>query len=299
MLDKITADNKSYFKFTGPQRLNRAVHELHGILLGVTADAKVNDRELSRLNQWITDHREFRDRQPFKEVFGMLSTVLADGIVDESELADLFWMCSRFSDENEYYNEVTADMQRLQGLMAGIAADSIITAEEITALDQWMAKREHLKGCWPFDDLESVITHALKDGKISAEEQSQLLRFFGEFSTSPGQKAVKVTEDLIDFAIGGVCALAPELVFPERVFCLTGTSERAPRSEIQKLIVARGGVCSKSLTKKVHYLVVGCEGNPCWAFSCYGRKVEEAMKLRKDGHKLVIVHEVDFWDHIH
>ncbi len=42
--------------------------------------------------------------------------------------------------------------------------------------------------------------------------------------------------------------------------------------------------------------MVGAKGNPCWAFACYGRKVEEAMALRKAGNRLLIVHENDFFD---
>jgi hypothetical protein len=297
-MTRVNDDNESYFYFTGPQRLNRVVHELHGILLGITADCKINGREISRLIQWISDHREFRYRQPLKEVFDMLDTALGDGIIDESELADLFWMCSRFSEENHFYNEVTADMQRLHGLLGGIAADGIVNADELKALDGWMMSREHLKGSWPFDELESFITHVMKDGKVSPEEQSQLLRFFGEFMTVAGHDVVNVTDDLAEFALDGVCALAPEITFTERVFCLTGASTKMPRAQIQKIITGRGGTFSKTVTQKVHYLVVGSEGNPCWAFSCYGRKVEEAVRLRKSRHKIAIVHEVDFWDHV-
>ena len=37
-------------------------------------------------------------------------------------------------------------------------------------------------------------------------------------------------------------------------------------------------------------------GNEFWAFSCYGRKVEQAYEQRRKGHHIVIVHERDFWD---
>jgi len=30
----------------------------------------------------------------------------------------------------------------------------------------------------------------------------------------------------------------------------------------------------------------------------YGRKVEKAIQLRKEGHKIILVHENDFWDAI-
>ena len=51
-----------------------------------------------------------------------------------------------------------------------------------------------------------------------------------------------------------------------------------------------------SVSTKTDYLVVGNAGNPCWAYACYGRKIEAAMNLRKEGGKVIIVNETDFWD---
>ena len=51
-----------------------------------------------------------------------------------------------------------------------------------------------------------------------------------------------------------------------------------------------------SVTTKTDYLIVGNAGNPCWAYACYGRKIEDAMNIRKDGGKVQIINETDFWD---
>ena len=61
-------------------------------------------------------------------------------------------------------------------------------------------------------------------------------------------------------------------------------------------ITGLGAVFSPNVTSQTHYLVVGAGGNPCWAFSCYGRKVEKAVDARKSGNPILIVHESDFWD---
>jgi hypothetical protein len=53
---------------------------------------------------------------------------------------------------------------------------------------------------------------------------------------------------------------------------------------------------NNNVVKDTNYLVVGNKGNPCWVYSCYGRKVEKAVELRKAGHKIMIIHEDDFWD---
>jgi hypothetical protein len=59
-----------------------------------------------------------------------------------------------------------------------------------------------------------------------------------------------------------------------------------------------GGVVKKGVTRDLDYLILGAEGNPCWAYSCYGRKVEQAMNYRRAGSLLLIVHENDLHDAI-
>jgi hypothetical protein len=61
-------------------------------------------------------------------------------------------------------------------------------------------------------------------------------------------------------------------------------------------VTSRGGWTHRNVTQDVTYVVVFDEGNPHWAFSCYGRKVEKAYTLRRKGHPISIVHEIDFWD---
>lgn len=62
-----------------------------------------------------------------------------------------------------------------------------------------------------------------------------------------------------------------------------------------EIIEDLGGMFSSSVVKDLHYLVVGNSGNPAWAYSCYGRKIERALKYQQDGCDLLIVHEHDFW----
>lgn len=53
---------------------------------------------------------------------------------------------------------------------------------------------------------------------------------------------------------------------------------------------------TNNVSKSTDYLVIGAEGNPCWAYACYGRKVEAAVNLRKEGYRIILVHENDFHD---
>jgi hypothetical protein len=93
-----------------------------------------------------------------------------------------------------------------------------------------------------------------------------------------------------------VCASRPEIIFPYRVFCIAGAPQRSSRDELETEIVELGGKVVGSVNREVHYLVVGARGGECWALSFYGRKIEAALALRREGVPLQIVHEVDLWD---
>ncbi len=289
-------DHREYFRYTGPLRLDKAMHSLEGILHGITIDGRASEPEIEALINWISDHREFVHRHPFNEVIPRLNEIVADGIVDEEECADILWLCDKLTTENAFFDEVSSDMQRLHGLLRGISADGEITKEELDGLQQWMDKHSHLRTCWPYDELESLLIAVLRDGKIDSAEHETLLRFFSEFSYHPGQRSLTLREQENGLLISGVCATCPEVVFEDRTFCFTGSSERGSRRVLAAEVESRRGRFSNSIAKTVNYLVIGAAGNPCWAYACYGRKVEQAISLRRQGHKLVVVHEYDFWD---
>ena len=90
--------------------------------------------------------------------------------------------------------------------------------------------------------------------------------------------------------------ICQEIDFADRVFCFTGKSLNATRQKISEIVTNNGGTYNDRVTKNTDYLIVGNAGNPCWAYSCYGRKIEQAVDLRKAGGKIKIVNEIDFWD---
>ncbi len=90
--------------------------------------------------------------------------------------------------------------------------------------------------------------------------------------------------------------ICPEIIFLEQYFCFTGFSQKAKRGDIVKIIESPQGIYQKNVTHNLNYLIVGADSNPCWAFSCYGCKVEKVMNYRKQGDRAMIVHEFDFWD---
>ena len=293
-----SADSEDYGCFTGPQRLDKSLHTLEGLLQGIAADGVVTEKELSRVRSWVRTHSEHARRHPFNEIIPFLDQILADGVIDQEEARDVLWLCERLTTPNNYFEAITADLQRLQGMLGGITSDGQITREELDSLTKWMDEHEHLKSCWPYDELGSLILAVLKDGQVSQSEHTMLLALFGEFAERGYHRAVNLPINEMVGPISGFCAVCPEVEFAGRLFCFTGRSERATRRKLVETVEQLGGAFLPAVRKDLNYLIIGADGNPAWAFACYGRKVEQAMEYRKQGLQIVLVHENDFWDSV-
>lgn len=291
--------NEDYRKFTKPAELHKAVNTLSGIVAGITTDAKINENEINELTNWCLLHAHLENRHPFNELLPMIRAAYEDGIISSEESNDIIWLCNNFVSNESYYDLTTSSLQFLFGLLQGIMADGELSDAEIKHLQTWLSANSFLSGCYPFDEIESLVSSILLDGIITDDEKDMLMAFIGEFVDTT--MSYNINQPHLDelkekYTISGVCAICQEIDFTNSIFCFTGESTKATRKEISDIITSNGGVFKNNLTKKTDYLVVGNAGNPCWAYSCYGRKIEQAVQMRKDGSRIKIINEVDFWD---
>jgi len=292
-------DSEHFRAFTKKSEFDKALHELNGILIGIAIDEKINQKEIQELQSWIRTYHKILNYYPYKEIYEVILNAIDDNIIDDEEKQNLEWITNKYINSSVYYDVVTSDIQRLQGIFHGILSDNVITDEEIIKLDAWLEDNSHLIGHYPYDEVCSLITSILADHKITDEEKNHLKVFFSEF-------ILEDTHSIIDFneiqklkqsiSFAGVCTTNPQISFSNKQFCFTGKSNKSDRDEIIKTIKSLDGIYINSVSSKTNYLVYGDGGSPCWAYSCYGRKVEQAVNLRKNNHTIQIVYEADFWD---
>jgi len=292
-------DSLAFRKYTSKSEFDKAVHTLEGILKGIVIDSQVNSKELNELKAWCSFYKHYSYYHPFSELIPLIEKNIADDLLDDDEVKDILWLCNQFKTKNLFFDLVTADMQRLQGMLHGILSDNEINLEEVQSLKKWLDENKHLSKAYPYDEIYSLVILALVDGRLSDSEKNILRVFFGEFVDANVSKNIDVDELLKlkkEITLNGICAICPDIEVENRIFCFTGISSRTTRKAFADTIESVGGIYYNSVSRKTNYLVVGNEGNPCWAFSCYGRKVETAVNLRKNGHGILIVHENDLWD---
>lgn len=292
-------DSLHFRRFTKKAEVDKAIHTLEGIVKGIAIDNVINVNEIEELQEWCNIHINSIHQHPFSELIPLIESCLQDNYLDKEEQKDILWFCNNYKVSNKYYNVITSDLQRLQGIFHGIMADNTITDDEVLQLEEWINTNTHLMGCYPYDEINTLLTSILKDGIITNDEKNMLKVFFNEFIDTNASKNIDIQEIenlKKEIKITGLCATCPDIEINNKKFCFTGKSSLKTRSEIKEIIENYNGLFTNSISKKVNYLIVGNDGNPCWAFSCYGRKVEKAINLRKAGHNVVIVHENDFWD---
>lgn len=290
-----------YRQFTKPAELHKAVNTLRGLVAGISCNDGVSPTEIQEMSHWCSLHAHLRDRHPFSELLPVIEASLQDGVIDEEEQKDILWLCNNFTDSSSYYDDVTSSIQFLNGMIHGMMADGDLDEKEIHTLRLWLDSNDYLQGTYPFDELTAMVHTILEDNVITKDEKNSLLAFMSnliEFKDSYNLVEADFTALREKYSVSGVCAYCPEVEIPGKLFCFTGESYRSTRAEIRDEVERLGGTFRPNVSKKTDFLVVGNAGNPCWAYSCYGRKIEEAMNLRKEGAKVQIINETDFWDAI-
>jgi hypothetical protein len=291
-------ESLKYRQYTSLSEMDKAINSLKGILLGIVLDNEVNDAEFKELLSWCEKHNDLITRNPFKS---LMQTILeaANDIGNRLELMeDVYWLCDRYATDQGlvFYDLATADLQILQGLCHGILSDGQITDTEVKKLDEWLEHHEHLNTYYPYDEIYTLITNVLADGKIDEGERRRLTAYFNEFvKLTDEQLTEQIATEISEIKVNGICTVNPHVLFDGKGFCMTGLFSRGTRKELELEIQNLGGHINSDVTQKTDYLVVGDSGNPCYAFACYGRKVEKAINMRKQGRNMSLIHEFDFW----
>ena len=208
------------------------------------------------LRKWISEHDIVRHKHPFNELLPVVENAISDQVLTNEEKHDIMWLCEHMSHQDIFYDCITHDIQRLHGVMGGIIADDKITTTETKGLSEWLANHDHLKACWPYDEIDAIVTHVLSDGIVDNDEKQILKAFFSEFSTG---KTIKNPAALKGKTISGVCAVCPEIDFEDHKFCFTGASTRFRRKDLKEIVEQHGGIFTDSVSRYLDYLIIGGE----------------------------------------
>jgi len=190
-----------------------------------------------------------------------------------------------------FYNRVGSDritsrqVDELIGIARGLIADNLINDSEVEFLQKWLAANLNISDQPVIRVLYTRIAQILSDGAVDPTEKAELLDTLGSLARG-------------DFELGEIlkpttlplCDPPPQLTFPGKSYCFTGTFTFGQRKECEKAIVSRGGIAG-SLTKKTDILVIGAYATESWKHSSFGNKIIKATEWRSGGVPISIVAE--------
>ena len=185
------------------------------------------------------------------------------------------------------HKHLARSTQVLDGIIIGVLADGVLQDQEIHMLQTWLMENEDILSVWPGNMLSSRISTVLADGKIDDDERLHLVNTLQEIRH-------------IDFSETG--AAAPEntgLPFDEHIkvelkgkkVCHTGEFLYGTRKACEQLTSNAGGIPISSVSLQMRYLVVGTNVSPHWISESYGRKIQQALDWRNQGHEVFVIPE--------
>ena len=188
-----------------------------------------------------------------------------------------------------FENNVSKAIDQLSGICAGILADGEVSELEAKFFVERIRGIALHEPVWPLTEICVEVERIGVSGQWGATERAQLKMLMENIC------GFKNTPDPTRTCSSAIALDSPPphpVIFPERNFNITGRFAFGTRISVQDAIRDRGGTASDSPpTTKSQYLVIGTYATRDWATANYGRKIERAVELRKNGSGIAIISE--------
>lgn len=274
--------------FNYSRNKQKSLFGLKGLLVGITADEKLNEQELLFLDVWLRSQNHLKNDSDVIDLLDSIGDILQDQVITNDELIDLNGLINSVIEYKEWLSEEKENqINELTGLIAGIAADNVVLDSEILALSQWLTENPEIKDSWPANKIIDRLNNILEDGIITQEEREDLLETINQIT------GIRFEED------GIAHGLATEF-FEDTIeqinhnnnsFCFTGSFVSGIRKIIEQSARNKGAVIKKDVTANLDYLVIGTIASRDWRFTSHGRKIEKALKFKEQGKQINIITE--------
>jgi NAD-dependent DNA ligase len=187
-------------------------------------------------------------------------------------------------------NRARRNASELIGLVRGIMADGTLKAIEVEALVQWLEATPESTASFPGNVLVKRLERYFEDKALDDDEMKDLAETLSQLAGGQGLK-IKAMQASTTLPL---TIPQPTLSFHAKEFVFTGRFFYGPRRVCEKAIVNLGGTCNAGPRGTTDYLIIGTIGSADWITSAYGTKIEKAMEMVRNGHRINIISE-DHW----
>ena len=271
------------FSFT--RQKDKAMHGLKGILSGIVADKRLNEKEFLFLDAWLKSQQYLAEDTDVLAILSQVGDILEDGEISYDELTAMQSHIEAIAAQKDApAMNSQAQMDELLGFITGVASDGVLNDDEIIAMSNWMDRNSAIHDVWPATIIGNRLSIILEDGIITDEERADLLivvnRITGKEPGITYEVSTEVWEDKID-----------SLRVEGAIFCLTGDFVSGDRDSIDTMLKCLGAQTSTSVNRSVDYLVIGTLASRDWLYTSHGRKIEKALLLKREGSEIAVITE--------
>ncbi len=273
------------FSFT--RERERALQGLRGILAGVVADRKLNEKELLYLDSWLTSQQHLAGDEVVLGILNQVGEILEDGQISPAELTHMEGVVESLVAEAASEQEsAVSPMQELAGFLTGVASDGVLNDEEVDSLNNWLNANAAIKRQWPVTLIVRRLRKVVRAGFIADDMRKDLLKTIARITGSDPndrlsyQASINVWEDRLE-----------AVKVRGKMFCLTGEFVSESRDSMAARLQEMGADISPNVHRNVDYLVIGTLASLDWLYGSHGRKIEKALLLKRDGYDIKVVTE--------
>jgi NAD-dependent DNA ligase len=291
---KITTDVDSQplsQAFSFSRQKAKALYGLKGILIGIVADQRLNEKELLFLDSWLKSQHFLSEDQEVVTILTKVGDILADGVINPQELltiqSDIELRVSLMPDSGLSEVKGVGQKDELLGFLNGVASDGVLNNQEVEALSDWLNRNESIRDVWPASVIVNRLDMILEDGIITEEERQDLMLTVNQITgnvvdeeTVGYEFSTEVWEDIVD-----------DLVVAESTFCLTGDFVSGDRNAVDTMLRCLDARTSTNVNSLVDYLVIGTLASRNWLYTSHGRKIEKALHIKRQGGQIKTITE--------
>lgn len=184
-------------------------------------------------------------------------------------------------------------INELIGLVKGVTADGSVQQSEVEFLLNWLESNKGSLDQWPAKAIYPRLKAALSDGNLDDTEEEEIHTLLAATISEHPEMAHAQSMIEIPFTTP-----VPAIQFTNRSFCFTGRLQSGSRSWCVGQIIARGGMSTSKIDRKLHYLVVGDINNKDWFQAKQGRKIVRAVKHIEVGANIAILREQHWFEQL-
>lgn len=191
-----------------------------------------------------------------------------------------------------YDNNRIKAWEQLCYIAKGIMIDDVVTDLEIERFCDKLRFHAVVHDHKLFTCLLSRFEVILSDGFIDEEERHEIMAILSGIA---GDNDNLIPEKTMPKEFLEKESVS-QITYRSKEFMITGRFAFGTRAKVKSEITLRGGIICENNRIKIStdYLLVGTFASRDWIEASYGRKIETAQELQKQGHKIEIIYEDDW-----